>query len=402
VHAFSRCGIAMPAKQQNAKASDDPSVVPENCADIAVALRSACSLPEACRLMLVAGLEHSLGVDPSKRDPGQQIIVDFIGEVLARRRAELATRTECFEANTACAQTSTDENAEVERKADDDVAREASFVAAKRAIFDEDDNQLKQAQDGADAAESARSTTKANLLEMCRERDLCTEGETLTSRGAESGEIKTDELTKSIGQIQALASKLGLEQSLVGILQFLAKKPMDEWTILERAASEMIGGTLAKHLVDLEAKLESGTSSMTAHNAALETAKEKLAAAKERQLASAASLREAESRHSEAESRAKEAKLTAKQSAAELERAQTELADAQAAVECFSEGPMDSFRELNGGSPAIERQAAREVATKCKLNLLHSKDVVNEDPCAKKPRLDSLVPTDNACEVAVC
>jgi len=341
-----------------------PSPSPEKCGDIAAALRSASSLPEACRLMLVAGLEWSLAVPGSKRDSNQVAIVSFIGEVLARRKAELATCRECFEANVTCAQTLADEHAEVVRKAEEDVNRELGLANAKRAIFDEDDGQEKQACDLHSAAENARSASEANLLAVDLERDLCQAGCKLVKTGAESGEIKTVGLTESIGMIQQLATKLGLEQSLVLTLQFIAKKPMDEWSMLERAAATMIDETLAKHMVELESKLESGSATMNTHVAAVEAAQIKLGAAKGRCLASGAMLRDAEAKHQDVDTILKVARQVAKERADELRRAKDELSVPAHDLAAFCAGPMDTFLKFHGEA-AAERPVAGEAASKC-------------------------------------
>jgi hypothetical protein len=57
----------------------DAPAAPEKCGEIAAALKSASNLPEASRMMLVAGLEWSLGVPPIKREPNQVLIVSLIG-----------------------------------------------------------------------------------------------------------------------------------------------------------------------------------------------------------------------------------------------------------------------------------------------------------------------------------
>lgn len=376
-------GIAMPAGVA-ADIVDDTPAVPEKCGDIAAALLSASSLPEACRMMLVAGLENSLGVDPSSRDSSQEMIVSFIGEVLARRKAELATRMECFEANVACAKTLAEEHEELVLHADEDVAKEASLVSAQRAIFDEDDNQVKQARDLAEAAESARSANEANLLAFDVERETCHQGRKLVDEGAGVGDINTQQLTETTSTIQKLATKLGLEQSLVLTLQFLTKKPREEWSMLEMSASKMMGETFAKHTEELQTHIDAGQADAPGLLAVAEVAQEKLAATKERSVVSETSLHEAEARHHNIESTCKGVKNIAKESATELERARHELSMSQSELTAFCEGPLETFLTLNG-SPAVERSAAREAAAKCKADFSESKD----EHCSKKARLDN-------------
>lgn len=376
----------MPPKRPTAKASEQPLVlggtaevppIPEKFADIAAALQSAPSLPEACRMMLVAGLECSLGVEPAKRDAGQSTIVRFIGEVLEQRDAELATRAECHEADVVCARAAAEEHAEMVRKAEEVVAYELSFVNAKRAIFDEDDTLVKEAKGLADAAESARSATEANLLAWALEKEDCQVGRKLVNEGACSDDIKTEKLSKSISMIQHLATKLGLEQSLVLTLQFMAKKPMHEWSSFEQAAARMIDESLSKHLIELEQKMEEGTSAMATHVAASEVAMKKLDVVKEKASVSESSLREAESKHQAVLETCTDAQTISQQSAGELERAQSEWSAAKQELATFREGPMEIF-QTHASSPAADCNVQVEVV---------AEDELEEEPSKKRLRL---------------
>lgn len=315
-------------------------------------------------MMLVASLEWSLGIPASKRDANQIAIVSFIGEVLARRDAEIATRIECFEADVSCVQHAADEHAESHRKVESEFLEELRFVKEKRSVFDEEDKQRQQARDLADAAENARSQCEADLLAVDLERDLCQAANRLVKTGADSNDFNTQKLTEVIAMMQKVATKLGLEQSLVLTLPFMAKKAMHEWSMLERTAAKMIEEGFAKNLVELQGQLDAGSSTMKSHAATLEQELAKLKVVEERSDIHKVALAEAEEKYQAVESRLKAAKQAAKHSSTELKKAQDELRMALNERDAFRAGPLETFLALHG-SPAVERSAKVEITVEC-------------------------------------
>lgn len=326
--------------------------VKAKCEVIATALGKATNLPQACREMLAAGAEMSLGISCCRRDSRQAKFAGLIGEALGSieaslaaqvRAAEVASRPEVAAAAAA-----------LEGATSQVAVAKACLLEATEALS-HSRAELKAAEDkaraaalAAEQAEAARSYGEGDLLAYALERDLCQAGSTMLLTGgclqASTSSSPTAEV--NVAALQKVASKLGLEDSLLITLPIVVQKPLGSRSLLDRAAAEMLAAALSKHAAALEERLGNGGQAIHEHGAAVEATRAACREAEQQRASCASAVAE-----SEAECFVRQSTQDAETS--ELRRCQSELQMAQSSImaaeeelERFRRGPLAMYREL--------------------------------------------------------
>lgn len=106
----------------------------------------------------------------------------------------------------------------------------------------------KSAADRCHAADEARSVGEAELLAAELECEVCETGCAFLSKG---GEVQFD-----AAELQRVAAKLKLEESLVLMLPCMARKTFGERTALEQMASNLLSEAIGRHAAELRKHCE--------------------------------------------------------------------------------------------------------------------------------------------------
>mmetsp|Transcript_134956 Transcript_134956/g.238734 ORF Transcript_134956/g.238734 Transcript_134956/m.238734 type:complete len:568 (-) Transcript_134956:6-1709(-) len=354
-------------------ASGTPSAPPptrqSRCKAVAAAIGST-SLPDACRRMLVAGLDGSLGVPSTERDCYQVGIVGYIGKALADQENDLKAHLEECQVNMQRAQRAFAPHSDAEGAAKDKLAATEEVEKGKRRALEAAAGEAIAAERAHKEADAVLKQAEGELLEAELERDESKKGCAMLKEGA----AMDDQLVATLGKICA---KIGLEESLVIALPGTAKKTLEHRSKIDALAADMIVEALEKHQVELEQKMsaEEGSAALTQQIEVVAKKQEALVEAEEHREAQAAKVHAAEMETKQVRAEVENIRRQADEPRTRFETAVVKLEESKERLHGFLSGAFWSYFALR----TCEEEAEKECATKFEEAKQHQERVYRDE-----------------------